>query len=267
MRRLIAFACGDDEMVGTLDTADGQIGLLIISGGDEVRGGAHRGMAQLADAVAERGFAVFRYDRRGVGDSSGVNSGYAGSSDDIAAAAAAFRAEQPELRRIVGMGLCDGATALALFGAEAGVDGFILVNPYVEDGDGDQPPASAIRARYGEKLRDPKSVGRLLTGGVNFAKLRKGLGAILSSTSQDLADQVAQALAVADQPTTIILATGDATAIAFEAALRTPAFAALRERATVIRIASHSHSFARPADAASFTDTVIAVLEKSGRRA
>ncbi|VVT03792.1 conserved hypothetical protein [Sphingomonas sp. EC-HK361] len=267
MRRLIAFSVGDDTLVGTLDTAEGQTGLLIVSGGDEIRSGAHRGMAMLADSIAEAGFPVFRFDRRGIGDSTGENTGYGSSVEDIAAALNAFRSEASEVTRIVGFGLCDAATALAMFGAEIGIDAFILANPFVEAGDDDLPPASAIRARYAEKLREPKSVGRLLTGGVSFGKLRRGLGSILSSHAQDLADDFAAALDEANRPTTIILTRGDATAIAFETALSTPAFASIRDRARIIRIAGHSHSFARPSEAEALTAAIITALEKAGQRA
>lgn len=267
MRRVIAFDCDGDTLVGTLDTAEGRNGLLIVSGGDEIRVGAHRGMAQFADAIAEAGYPVFRFDRRGIGDSSGSNMGYAGSAEDIAAAVAAFRIEASEVRHIVGFGLCDAATALALFGAEIGIDAFILANPWVEESDDDLPPSSAIRARYADKLRDPKSVGRLLSGGVSFGRLRKGIGAILSSHSHSLADAFAAALAQAERPATIILVNGDATAIAFEAALTSPAYAEIRDRAKIVRIAGHSHSFARAAEAEALTSAVVAALEKIGRRA
>ena len=114
MRRLIAFPCAGDTLIGTLDAAPGTTGLLIVSGGNEIRCGSHRGMALLAQSMSAAGHPVFRFDRRGVGDSSGDNAGFLGSADDIAAAAATFRAEMPGMRRLVGFGLCDGATALAL---------------------------------------------------------------------------------------------------------------------------------------------------------
>ena len=76
MRRLIACACADDDIIATLDEAAGTTGLLIVSGGNEVRAGAHRGMALLAADLAAAGHPVFRYDRRGVGDSGGTNRGF-----------------------------------------------------------------------------------------------------------------------------------------------------------------------------------------------
>ncbi len=84
---------------------------------------------RLAKALAEKGYSCFRYDRRGVGDSAGEDPGFRGSGPDLSAAAAAFRKEVPGLTRMVGFGLCDGASALALFGDEAALDGIILPIP------------------------------------------------------------------------------------------------------------------------------------------
>src|SRR3546814_2513341 len=52
MRTLIAFPCEGETLVGTLDAAPGKTGLLIVSGGNEIRVGAHRGMALLAERLA-----------------------------------------------------------------------------------------------------------------------------------------------------------------------------------------------------------------------
>ena len=76
MRRLIVFPCAGERLTGTLDEAPGKTGLLIVSGGNEVRMGAHRGMASLAARLAASGVPVFRYDRRGIGDSTGSNGGF-----------------------------------------------------------------------------------------------------------------------------------------------------------------------------------------------
>ncbi len=175
MRELIAFPCEGDTLAGTLDEAEGMTGLLIVSGGNELRCGAHRGMALLAAALAAHGVPVFRFDRRGIGDSEGANHGYADSGPDIVAAARAFRALQPQLKRIVGFGNCDAATALALFHRDAGIDALVLANPWVGDEGDDLPPAAAIRSHYADRLKDPRQWLRALSGGVNIGKAMKGL--------------------------------------------------------------------------------------------
>ena len=95
MRRLIEFACAGDTLTGTLDEAPGQTGLLIVSGGNEIRIGAHRGMALLAARLAATGTPVFRYDRRGIGDSTGENAGFVAAADIKFAGAPLWRRAEP----------------------------------------------------------------------------------------------------------------------------------------------------------------------------
>ncbi|NML04562.1 hydrolase 1, exosortase A system-associated [Sphingomonas sp. G-3-2-10] len=252
MRRLIEFPCAGETLAGTIDEGAGAAGLLIVSGGNEVRMGAHRGMALLAARVAgELGAPVFRYDRRGIGDSTGANGGFETSAEDIAAAVAAFRAEASHLTRIVAFGNCDAATALALFGPGAGVDTLLLANPWVIEATDDLPPAAAIRARYAERLRDPKEWLRLIRGGVNIGKLIKGLLKASKSSSQipaGLAARLAASLGRHGGATTILIAARDNTAIAFMEAWNSAAFGAARKRVRLVELVSDSHSFASVED-------------------
>ena len=61
MRSLIAFPSAGETLAGTLDTAPGATGLLIVSGGNELRMGAHRGMAMLAAVEEYSGWGYFDY--------------------------------------------------------------------------------------------------------------------------------------------------------------------------------------------------------------
>lgn len=251
MRRLIEFPCAGETLFGTLDKAPGSTGLLIVSGGNEIRIGAHRGMALLAQRVAEAGHPVFRFDRRGIGDSTGENGGFETSGDDIAAAAAVFREAAPHLTRIAAFGNCDAATALVFFHARAGIDHLVLANPWVIEATDDLPPAAAIRARYAERLRDPRELLRLLRGGVNIRKLISGLSKAFhrgSQRSDSLSARLAIAFAQAGDPVTILLAKGDNTAIAFRDACAGSAFETARSKIRVKELASASHSFASAAD-------------------
>ena len=258
MRRVVALGCEGDRLLATLDEADGATGVLIVSGGNEVRSGAHRGMAMLAHALATRGVPAFRFDRRGVGDSGGENRGWESSGADIAAAAAAFRAEQPQLRRLVGFGNCDAATALALFGRAAGVEALVLANPWLGD-DGPLPPPAAIRTHYAERLRDPAEWARLLRGGVNIRKLGKGLRkAVQPPPELPLAARIATALD--GVPLTLVLARGDRTAQTFNTCWRGPAFAAVAPHARVMEVDSASHSFV--GHAAALEEAILAAITK-----
>ncbi len=212
------FGCGTLKCAGTLDTAPGTSGLLIVSGGNEIRSGAFGGQAKLAASVAKAGFPVFRFDRRGVGDSEGENRGFRKSKGDIKAAIHAFQAIAPQVDRIISFGNCDAATALMLAqGAEC--DGLILSNPWTIEGDNSDsiPPADAIRARYLEKLKKPSEVMRLLRGGVNLRKLAKGLSKSVASVdgSTGLADEMRDGIKEFAGPVRFLLSSDDRTAKVF----------------------------------------------------
>jgi len=254
MRRLTSFPCAGETLVGTLDQAEGATGLLIVSGGNEVRSGAHRGMALLAQKIAaELGAPVFRYDRRGIGDSTGENHGFESSGEDISAAAAAFRAEAPNLTRIVAFGNCDAATSLAMFHKGTGIDALVLANPWVIEATDDLPPAAAIRARYVERLKDPNEWLRLARGGVHIGKLFKGLIKASQKPSQppaSLPARLAQALGSAQAPVALLLAKGDNTAIAFRDAWNGSVYDAARANMLPVDCDTSSHSFASASDKA-----------------
>lgn len=218
MNRLpLSFECQGARCGATLDHAAGSTGLLIVSGGNEIRAGAFNGQAQLAADIAARGFPVFRFDRRGIGDSEGANRGFRHSVKDIAAALLAFRAMAPQLERVVAFGNCDAASALMLAGG-ADCDALVLSNPWTIDDDEDAtPPPAAIRARYLEKLKNPKEVVRLLSGGVDLRKLVRGLfrASRTKATPSSLADSMRAGLATYPRPVSILLADGDRTAQVF----------------------------------------------------
>ena len=255
MRRVITFPFAGETLVGTLDDGAATTGLLIVSGGNEIRIGAHRGMALLAARLAAGGTPVFRYDRRGIGDSTGDNRGFEHAADDMAAAVAAFRAHAPRLTRIVGFGNCDAATALALFHRQAGIDALVLANPWTIDEADDLPPAAAIRARYLDRLKDPATYLRLLRGGIDLGKLIKGLSKLSapkSHVAEALAARLDHALETAVTPIAIILARQDATAIAFADGSRVTLPTHMLDTA--------SHSFARAEDQAALDAILHAAL-------
>ena len=100
MRRLLTFACEGATLGATpRRRPTATTGLLLVTGGTQTRIGSHRMYERLAEALAEQGYPCFRYDRRGVGDSEGEDPGFRGSGPDLAAAAAAFRREQPAAQR------------------------------------------------------------------------------------------------------------------------------------------------------------------------
>ncbi|PSJ39857.1 hydrolase 1, exosortase A system-associated [Allosphingosinicella deserti] len=258
MRRLLTFHCEGDTLGASIDTAAGTKGLLFVTGGTQTRIGAHRLFERLAAALAAEGFPCFRFDRRGVGDSEGEDPGWRGSGSDIGAAADAFRRECPSLHRIIGLGLCDGATALALYGAHAGVDGLILLNPWLVETAPGEPAPAAIRRHYQERLTSPEGWRKIAFGSLSWPKLLGGLRRIALPPDRALAEASALALKALSGGVEVVLASDDETAIAAERELARPIFAGILRRAPVT-IETGSHTFARPAD----LDRLLAAVEEA----
>ncbi|SMF75336.1 exosortase A system-associated hydrolase 1 [Allosphingosinicella indica] len=256
MRRLTTFTCSGETLGASLDPADGAVGVLMVTGGSQTRTGSHRIYERLAKTLSERGYPMFRFDRRGVGDSSGDDPGFRGSGPDIAAALAAFRAEQPQLRAIAGFGLCDGATALALDAKP--FERLILVNPWLVEADPGAPPPAAVREHYRTQLASREGWKRLLTGDLSYGKLVGGVLRAARATRTRLARQVAIALKSSGTPVHLILARRDGTAIAAAEQWRSKRFARVYSDPQFIE--SDSHTFARAGDADALLAAVLRVL-------
>ena len=259
-RTHIAFDCSGSQLIGTLDRAEGgdAVGVLLVSGGSEIRCGTWGGQAQLAARLAAAGITVFRFDRRGIGDSEGANAGFRNTCDDIAAALSAFRIAAPELRRVIAFGNCDAASALMLNAARLSdgafaLDGLVLANPWTID-DADAAPAhapAALRARYLSKIKDPRELLRLLSGKINLGSLLRGLRASASAPAgSGLAREMVAGLAGFGGKVTILLASGDRTAQMFDASW--PA-----GDPRIRRIGSASHSFSGEAAQLWLTERLI----------
>jgi exosortase A-associated hydrolase 1 len=258
MRQIVEVPCEGESLLATLDgPADATIGWLIATGGSQTRVGPHRLYERLARRLAEAGHAVVRIDRRGVGDSSGTDRGYLDSEPDLRAAMTTLKANFPFLHQYLGFGLCDGSTALALFGDGLGLTDFVLANPWVVEPTGDLPPAAAIRGHYAKRLADPRAWIKLLSGGVNLRRLARGIAHSAARADGTLARRFGDGL---KGEALVVLAEGDGTAQSFAAAWR-----ALDGKpiVTTLRIATASHSFADPA---AFEALVAAMLSAVTRR-
>lgn len=253
------FGCRGLKLAGSLDTAPGVTGLLIVNGGNEIRSGAFSGQSQLAARIAKKGFPVFRFDRRGTGDSEGENRGFRKSSGDIEAALEAFRAMAPQVERVFAFGNCDAASALMLMEG-ARFDGLVLSNPWtIEESATDTAETKhspdAIRSRYAAKLKDPREIGRLLKGGVNFRKLAQGIKASLRAAPAptSLAQDMRAGIAVFEGKAHILLAEGDRTAQLFESSWD-------KNDPRIQRCAGAGHSYVEPEHRAWLEEQILSAL-------
>lgn len=218
-RRVISFPCEEATLYGTLDLPESgtaKAGLLIVSGGSEIRSGAWSSHARIAREVVAQGYAAFRFDRRGVGDSEGENGGFASSAPDIAAALAAFRAAVPDMARVVGHGNCDAASALMLARGE-GTDALVLSNPWTFEEENAGPSVKALRAHYKKRLMSFAALERLLTGKVSLTNLVQSLVKATrpAPPPAPLVKQLEQGLEAYQGPVRLLIATEDYTAQAF----------------------------------------------------
>lgn len=267
MRRPLTFDCDGATLAGVLHPAAGDIGVVIVSGGVQTRAGAHRGFVALADRLAAAGYPTLRFERRGVGDSDGDDRGFRDSDADIAAAIVALRGAFTQLKHIVGWGLCDGATALALNAGALGLDGLILANPWTRDADApaDLPPRAAVAARYRQRLTSPREWLRLVRHGVDLRKAVKGLWQVTrSEATPQTALGIAMKLQDFDGPVLILLSGRDATAQAFQALWGGPTFKAARARGDrhIVTLPDATHTFAGAAEIARMAAACVAWLDQ-----
>jgi exosortase A-associated hydrolase 1 len=184
---VMQFDCDGERLLGVLCRAsdaalDTRTAVLVVVGGPQYRAGSHRQFVLLARTLAAHGHAVLRFDRRGMGDSSGALRSFEDMSEDVEAALRALRTRLPQLRRIVLFGLCDGAAAALLClqaGNAAGVDGLCLANPWARS---DHTLALAhVKHYYSRRLFDIEFWRKLFRGQIGIARVRE-LGVALRRT-------------------------------------------------------------------------------------
>lgn len=164
--RAVTFACAEEELIGILHTPEPEAratGVLIVVGGPQYRVGSHRQFTLMARAFTEAGYPVFRFDYRGMGDSSGGARTFEAVEEDIRNAIDTFVATLPNLHDIVIFGLCDAASAALMYAlTDSRLTGLILANPWVRT---DAGQATAyVSHYYGRRLLQRAFWGKLLRG-------------------------------------------------------------------------------------------------------
>ena len=173
--RALNFDCLGQHLVGIISLPDAprEIGMLVIVGGPQYRAGSHRQFVLLARRAAAEGYAVLRFDCRGMGDSSGEQRSFEDISADIGAALHALLQAAPAVRQVVLWGLCDGASAALLYLGDSGQDprvcGLCLLNPWLRSEA--TLARTHVRHYYAQRLREPEFWAKLLRGGVAWQAL------------------------------------------------------------------------------------------------
>ena len=183
--RAISFACAGDWLYGVLDlpAAPHQRGVLIVVGGPQYRAGSHRQFTLLARSLAAQGIAAMRFDYRGMGDSEGEMRDFEDVHDDLRAAIDAFFAAEPALREVVLWGLCDAASAAALYAAgDARVAGVVLLNPWVRTDSG--VAKATLKHYYRDRLLQGALWKKIASGRFDVRGAARSLAGLLRSARQ-----------------------------------------------------------------------------------
>lgn len=138
--RALNFFCDGDSVVGILHIPEcpSAQAVLIAVGGPQYRAGSHRQFVLIARALAERGYPVLRFDYRGMGDSEGDRRNFENIEDDLCAATGELVRNVSGIRNVAILGLCDGASATALYAwKDLRINGVVLINPWVRTDGGE----------------------------------------------------------------------------------------------------------------------------------
>lgn len=184
--RALRFPCAGNWLYGVLSLPSASAsmsatrGVVIVVGGPQVRTGSHRQFTLLARSLAQAGFPVLRFDYRGMGDSEGEARDFEQVGEDLRAALDCFCAEVPGMREVVLWGLCDGASAAAMYAPQdARVAGLALLNPWVRTEQG--VAKATLKHYYRARLLDPGLWKKIASGRFDPAQAARSLAASVRS--------------------------------------------------------------------------------------
>lgn len=219
-QRALRFICGGSCLVGIIDVPERPLprGVLVIPGGPQYRVGGHRQFTLLARMLAQRGIPVMRFDHRGMGDSEGDPRGFDAIDDDVRAAIREFFMQMPEMDEVVIWGLCDAATAAALYAhTDPRVRGLILLNPWV-NAPGDAA-RGGLRHHYLGRLGELDFWKKVATGHLDFGASATALAQYMREAAADrsapLPQRVVASLSCFDGQVLVILSGDDPAARGF----------------------------------------------------
>lgn len=194
----LQFACEGETLtaIAAIPAQPATRGVLVVVGGPQYRAGSHRQFTLLSRALAADGFAVLRFDYRGMGDSSGAMRDFEDVDADLRAAIDQFYVTVPSLKDVVIWGLCDGASA-AMFYAERDprVAGLVMLNPWARSEQG--LAKATLKHYYLSRLRDPALWKKIASLQFNYAGAASSLGGMLRKAFKGRAAAATQVIGTA----------------------------------------------------------------------
>ncbi len=265
MEEAVHFICNNKRLYGVLHLPDGMIKpdriVIMVTGGPQVRTGAHRLYVQLSRFLCENNWPSLRFDYEGMGDSEGNFVGFQHAEPSITAAISFLQERFSAPLKFIFWSLCDGATAVALYSAmhSRHVNGMILCNPLVITEDG--LARSTIRHYYLKRFFEKEFLYKVIRFKLNLkdtiqsiwqllreAQLFTGDKTVASDSSKPkLPSMVIDSLQVFADKVNIILSTDDIVASNFLDELKkTPLLKIENNNITLHVIEGADHTFVDP---------------------
>ena len=238
MEEPVLFRCNHKRLYGILHLPDAMVNpstvVIIVTGGPQVRTGAHRLYVQLSRFLCEHNWPSLRFDYEGMGDSEQDFVGFQYTEPSIAAAMKFLQCKFKIKLNFIFWSLCDGATATALYAAthQEYISGMILCNPLVITEEG--LARSLIRHYYRKRIFNKEFLRKLVGFEIDFKSTLKSLwnhfrGARYfintkseypDNTKKTMPDVVIDSLGIFEKPIRIILSTDDIVASNFQDELK-----------------------------------------------
>jgi exosortase A-associated hydrolase 1 len=249
----VSFACGHDWLLGVITRPElpRSRGVLIAVGGPQYRAGSHRQFVLLANDLAGQGYAVMRFDYRGMGDSTGEPRTFENVGEDLRSAIDHFVSAVPCLTDVVIWGLCDASSATLFYAhQDPRVTGMVLVNPWVRTVQGEA--RTYLKHYYLRHAFSPAPWAKLFRGqfdvAASAASFVRNLRNAGGAGTQALPERMAEGLARFKGQVLLILSGNDLTAKEFsDAAASSRRWRRLLESPRVAqqRLAGANHTFSR----------------------
>jgi len=238
MEETVQFTCNHKRLYGVLHLPDAIVApsavVIIVTGGPQVRTGAHRLYVQLSRFLSQHHWPSFRFDYEGMGDSEGDFVGFQYAEPSITAAMTFLQKKFNRKLNFIFWSLCDGATVSALYGARypEHISGMILCNPLVITDEG--LARSTIKHYYRKRIFDKEFLRKLVRFKLNLMDtitslwasfkdaqfLKKEKQAGVDPIVPQLPDLVFDSLHLFAKPVRIILSTDDIVASNFQDELK-----------------------------------------------
>ena len=236
MEETVQFSHNQKLLYGILhvpeEVIDPSIVVILITGGPQVRIGAHRMYVQLSRFLCEHSWASFRFDYEGMGDSAGDFIGFQYAGPSITAAVNFLKNRFKGKASFILWSLCDGATAAALYAAthQDHIIGQILCNPLTVTDQG--LARSTIRHYYAKRFFNKDFLGKLFGRKLDLTDSIKSLWQVIKDTQiqknktpgyaneYKLPDMVIDSLHIFSKPIRIVLSKDDIVASNFQDELK-----------------------------------------------